>query len=51
LCGSLVTLALVSGDTDELKRALDLAPRGQRADWVTRVQIHDSVVRPGSIKN
>ncbi len=46
-----MTLALVSGDTDELKRALDLAPRGQRADWVTRVQIHDSVVRPGSIKN
>ena len=33
------------GQVQELERALTLAPRGQRADWVTRVQIHDSVVR------
>jgi len=44
--GTLVTMALVSGDVEELNRALWLAPRGQRADWVARVQIHDSVVSP-----
>ena len=41
---SLITMALVNGDCEELQRALALAPRGQRADWATRVQIHDSVV-------
>ena len=34
---NLVTVALVAGELDELKRALALAPRGQRADWITRV--------------
>ena len=43
---SLVTVALVTGEVEELERALALAPRGQRADWITRVQIHDSVVSP-----
>ena len=39
-------MALVSADVDELERALSLATRGQRADWITRVQIHDSVISP-----
>lgn len=39
-------MALVAGDVTELERALALAPRGQRADWITRVQIHDSVISP-----
>jgi len=43
---NLVTVALVAGEVEELERALSLAPRGQRADWITRVQIHDSVVSP-----
>jgi len=43
---NLVTIALVGGDVQELERALAIAPRGQRADWVTRVQIHDSFVSP-----
>ena len=43
---NLVTMALVAGEVRELQRALSLAPRGQRADWITRVQIHDSVVSP-----
>ena len=34
---NLVTIALVAGEVDELKRALALAPRSQRADWITRV--------------
>ena len=43
---NLVTVALVAGEVEELERALSLAPRGQRADWITRVQIHDSVISP-----
>eukprot|EP00291_Cryptomonas_curvata_P022400 CAMPEP_0172170956 /NCGR_PEP_ID=MMETSP1050-20130122/11618_1 /TAXON_ID=233186 /ORGANISM="Cryptomonas curvata, Strain CCAP979/52" /LENGTH=924 /DNA_ID=CAMNT_0012842321 /DNA_START=324 /DNA_END=3094 /DNA_ORIENTATION=+ len=43
---NLVTMALVAGEVPELERALSLAPRGQRADWITRVQIHDSVISP-----
>ncbi len=33
----LVALALVSGDADELRRVLALAPRGRRAEWATRL--------------
>ena len=36
---NLVTIALVAGEVDELKRALALAPRSQRADWITRVSV------------
>ena len=36
---TLVTIALVAGEVDELKRALALAPRSQRADWITRVSV------------
>ena len=43
---NLVTVALVAGEVEELERALSIAPRGQRADWITRVQIHDSVISP-----
>ena len=43
---NLITVALVTGETEELERALSLAPRGQRSDWITRVQIHDSVISP-----
>lgn len=34
----------VAGDVIELERALTLAPRGQRADWVTRVQVESTLL-------
>ena len=41
----LVSLLQVAGDVGELERALALAPRGQRADWITRVQVDKVVFR------
>jgi hypothetical protein len=36
-------LRQVTGEVAELERALALAPRRQRADWVTRVQVRTSL--------
>jgi hypothetical protein len=47
-------LCQVTGEVAELERALALAPRGQRADWITRVQVlstHNLGLKPSRVES
>mmetsp|Transcript_52382 Transcript_52382/g.122906 ORF Transcript_52382/g.122906 Transcript_52382/m.122906 type:complete len:731 (-) Transcript_52382:98-2290(-) len=46
VCSNLLIVALVQGDLQKLKEAIECAPRCQRAQWFTQVNVNGEFISP-----
>jgi len=43
---NLITVALVNGDVERFREAIECAPRRDRMSWVTRVEVYGAIMSP-----